>query len=198
MGVQALGALLGAVAVGMLSLTPRLSIALAGLTPPIPGDDTEHPEHDNDIRAVRGHRALTGLTAGCSAATALGSVLVAFGGRYSVTAAAVAFTAAVGLALLLRSRTYVSGRCRTALSLGGFCCLAAMFVLVVARSPAHGGWVGVVAVGVGLAVLIPTTVHSPAAGRLVDAIEYGALAGVAPLALWLTGALDAVRGLGPM
>ncbi|WP_198538765.1 type VII secretion integral membrane protein EccD [Mycolicibacterium wolinskyi] len=204
LSASAVGAVLSAVAMGALSLTPRLSIALAGLTPPIPGDETDGTEThgdtgiSTDALAERGRRALVGLVTGCSAAAALGTLLVAVDSRHAVTPAALALAAAVGVALLLRSRSHASGRCRNMLTISGFCSLTAMFALVVVWSPGYGSWTGAAAVAVGLAVLSPAAVTSPAAIRVVDAVEYIALAAVAPLACWLTGIADAVRGLGPL
>ncbi|WP_235624000.1 type VII secretion integral membrane protein EccD [Mycolicibacterium goodii] len=191
LAVQAFGAFLGALGMAALSLSARMSIAVAKLTP---GEVSA--ADDVDALAARGHRVLFGLVAGSSAAAALGAVLVAIGARASVTFAAVAFDAAVGAALLLRGGSYASGWCRTMLSGTGFCALTAMFALVVAWAPAQGNWAGVLAVAGGLAVLGPGTVTSAALGRAADTVEYAALAAVAPLACWLAGVLDMVRGFG--
>ncbi|MEV0670995.1 type VII secretion integral membrane protein EccD [Mycobacterium sp. NPDC050441] len=196
-----LGSLVSSLGVGLLPLTPRLSIALAGLTPPVPeypgaeSDVSNNSTFDVEARALVGHLHLVSLVAGCSAAAALGTAILAFAGPARVTAVEVAFAAAVGVALLLRSRTYASGRCRTAASISGFLSLTAAFILVVAWLPAHGSWTGIVAVGTGIAVLWPVTIQSPVAARVADALEYGALAAVVPLACWLAGAFDFVRDL---
>lgn len=194
----ALGSVVSALGVGLLPLTPRLSIALAGLTPPVPeypGADDEVDGCDADTRALVGHRYLAGLVAGCSAAAALGTAILAFAGPQRVMAVEVAFVAAVGVALLLRSRTYGSGQCRTVAGISGFLSLTAAFILVVAWHPAHGSWSGIVAVGTGVAVVWPVAIQSPIAARVADALEYGALAAVVPLAFWLTGLFDVVRDL---
>lgn len=194
-GVPAFGAGLGALGMAALSLSPRMSIAIAGLTPDAVAE-VSSTHGDVDARAARGHRILLGLVAGSSAAAALGAVLVAVAGYDTVTFAAIAFTAAVGLSLLLRGRSHVSGRCRTMLTVNGFCALTATFALVVAWTPPHGNWAGAVAVAGGLTVLGPASVTGPATHRAADAVEYAALAAVAPLACWLAGLLDAVRGFG--
>ncbi|TGB44445.1 type VII secretion integral membrane protein EccD [Mycolicibacterium peregrinum] len=194
-----LGSLVSALGVGLLPLTPRLSIALARLTPPVPGyPDDEMPEPDGfdvDSRALAGHRYLAGLVAGCSAAAALGTAILTFAGPRRVTAVEAAFAAAVGVALLLRSRSYGSSRCRTVAGISGFLSLTAAFVLVVAWDPVHGNWTGFLAAGIGIAVVWPLTIHNPAAARVADSLEYAALAAVAPLACWLAGAFDIVRDL---
>ncbi|MFV8242394.1 type VII secretion integral membrane protein EccD [Mycolicibacterium peregrinum] len=194
-----LGSLVSALGVGLLPLTPRLSIALARLTPPVPGyPDDEMPEPDGfdvDSRALAGHRYLAGLVAGCSAAAALGTGILTFAGPRRVTAVEAAFAAAVGVALLLRSRSYGSSRCRTVAGISGFLSLTAAFVLVVTWDPVHGNWTGFLAAGIGIAVVWPLTIHNPAAARVADSLEYAALAAVAPLACWLAGAFDIVRDL---
>ncbi|WP_273732903.1 type VII secretion integral membrane protein EccD [Mycolicibacterium septicum] len=202
LATPAWGAVVGALGLGLLPFAPRLSIALAGLTPPVPGyPDTEDEvaadeESDAEARARHGHRNLVSLVAGCSVAAALGTTTLALAGARRVTAVEVVFAAAVGVALLLRSRTYASGHCRTAPAICGFLSLTAAFVLMVAWDPTRGSWAGILAVGAGVAVLWPVTVQSPVAARLADAVEYGALAAVVPLACWLAGAFDLVRDLG--
>jgi type VII secretion integral membrane protein EccD len=197
MATAALGALLATTALGALTMAPRLSIALAGLTPPVPGDDDE-PDGDVAGRAVRGHRTLAGLVAGFSAAAALGAMFVVIGARQSVTPAAVAFTGVVGTALVLRARSHASGLCRIALTTAGFFAVTATFVLVVAWSPTSANWAAGIAVGAGLAALAPvapTTAGGHRALRILDAVEYLALSSVVPLACWLAGVFELARGL---
>ncbi|WP_135452947.1 type VII secretion integral membrane protein EccD [Mycobacterium sp. DL99] len=202
LATPALGAVVSAVGMALLPLTPRLSIALAGLTPAVPGypDSDEEILDDNafdaDARALLGHQNLVGLVAGGAVAAALGTAILALAGLRQVTVIEVAFAAAVGVALLFRSRTYAPGRCRTVPAVCGFLSLTATFILVVAWNPAHGSWTGILAVGTGIAVIWPVTVQSPVAARLADAIEYLALAAVVPLACWLAGAFDLFRDLG--
>ncbi|MGV0813514.1 type VII secretion integral membrane protein EccD [Mycolicibacterium boenickei] len=197
MSTPASGVVLSALAVGLLPLAPRLSIALAGLTPPVPDPDTlDDNEFDADARARGGHRNLVGLVVGCSTTAALGTAILALTGIRQVTAVEVAFAAVVGVALLLRSRTYASGGCRSGPAVSGILSLTAAFILVVAWAPGQGSWTGILAVGAGIALLWPVTVKSPMAARVADAVEYGALAAVVPLACWLTGGFDVVRNLG--
>ncbi len=196
------GAVVGALGLGLLPFAPRLSIALAGLTPPVPGypvaedEVAADEESDAEARALHGHRNLVSLVAGCSVAAALGTTILALAGARRVSAVEVVFAATVGVALLLRSRTYASGHCRTAPTICGFLSLTAAFALMVAWDPTRGSWAGILAVSAGVAVLWPVTVQSPVAARLADAVEYGALAAVVPLACWLAGAFDLVRDLG--
>ncbi|HTM83802.1 MAG TPA: type VII secretion integral membrane protein EccD [Mycobacterium sp.] len=196
--LPALGAILATLGLGVLSVAPRLSIALADLTPSIPDLDAEPEESPRDrdeLRAAHGHRTLTGLVTGCCGAVALGVLLVAAGARNPVTPAAIAFTAAIGVALALRARSYAASHCRAALTAAGLIGMAATFVLIAAWLPSHANWLGAAAVGAGLAALVPTAAAGPAALRAVDALEYGALAVVVPLTCWLAGIFDLVRSL---
>ncbi|MED5812658.1 type VII secretion integral membrane protein EccD [Mycolicibacterium sp. 050232] len=202
LATPALGAVVSAVGLGLLPLTPRLSIALAGLTPAVPGQpDTEEPvagddRSDADGRALLGHQILVGLVAGGAVAAALGTAILALAGLRQVSAVEIAFAAAVGVALLLRARTYASGSCSAAVAFCGFLSLTATFILAVAWAPAHGRWAGILAAAAGVAVVWPVTVRNPVAARLADVIEYGALAAVVPLACWLAGAFDLFGDLG--
>lgn len=196
MPAAALGALLATAALGALSIAPRLSIALAGLTPAVPGDHDD----DDDItgRVLVGHQALAGLVTGSSAAAGLGTVLVAVAARQSVTPAALAFTGAVAVALVLRARSHASGLCRTALIAAGFTAVTATFVLTVAWLPMSANWAAGVAVGVGLTALVPVAPSTAATHRtvrIIDATEYLALASVVPLACWLAGLFEWAWGL---
>lgn len=202
MPAAALGALLATAALGALSIAPRLSIALAGLTPAVPGDhDDDHDDDDDDDitgRVLVGHQALVGLVTGSSAAAGLGTVLVAVAARQSVTPAALAFTGAVAVALVLRARSHASGLCRTALIAAGFTAVTATFVLTVAWLPMSANWAAGVAVGVGLTALVPvapSTAATHRAVRIIDATEYLALASVVPLACWLAGLFEWAWGL---
>lgn len=205
LSTPAVGAVVSALGMGLLPLTPRLSIALAGLTPPVPGhlEDQREVLSDNvfdasgdDTRALLGQQNLVGLVAGSATAAALGTTLLALAGRHRVTVIEVAFTAAVGVALLLRSRSYASGTCRVLTVACGFLSLTASFTFLAAWDPGHGSWTGMLAVAAGIAVIWPVTVQSPVTERLADVVEYAALAAVVPLACWLAGAFDLVRDMG--
>ncbi|MBU9763777.1 type VII secretion integral membrane protein EccD [Mycobacterium sp. TNTM28] len=198
---SSVGAFLAALAVGLLPVTPRLSLALAGLTPPMPGEPvdagTGMDRHVPDVDAAvdRCRRNLAGLVWGCAAAAALGSVVLACAAARARTVE-IAFAAVVGVALLLRARGYACRRCQTGLLVGGFWVLTATFALVVTWLPHHGNLVGMLVVGAGIGLLSPVTVRHPRAGRLADTLEYATLAAVLPLGVWLTGAFDLVPGLG--
>ncbi|WP_231737643.1 type VII secretion integral membrane protein EccD [Mycobacterium sp. IS-1742] len=178
---QAAGVVLALLALGALSLSPRLSVVLSGLAPA--PSLTDPPVADADRRAAAGHRVLVGLVIGVGAAACAGTAVVSIAvlrgaGHWPSSAA---FCAVVGAALLLRSRCYAAGRCRWALAMSGLFSLATAFVIVAVR---HGDWVAVIAVCAGVAAIVRESPSepSPVASRSVEVFEYVVLAAVAPVA----------------
>jgi type VII secretion integral membrane protein EccD len=172
---------LALLAIGALSLAPRLSVLMSGLAPA--PSLTDEPVADGDRRAAVGHRLLVGLVIGVCAAAGVGAVVVAVGclGGAGHWLSSSAFCAVVGAALLMRSRCYAAGRCRWALSLAGLCSITAALVIVATR---YGHWAAVVAVCAGVTVMVreSTEEPSPVASRAVEVLEYAVLAAVVPLA----------------
>lgn len=178
---HAVGVVAVVLALGAMSLAPRVSVLAAGLAPP-PSLSAE-PVDDADRRARAGHRILVGLVVGISAAAAVATTGVAVcclrGEGHTVSTAV--FCAVTGSALLLRARCYSAGPCRWALTLSGLCSLTAFFVTVAATG---GRWATMAAVGVGVMVIVADDRGelSPVAARAVDVVEYAVLAAVAPAA----------------
>jgi type VII secretion integral membrane protein EccD len=199
--VSTTGAALSVLSLGTLGVAARLSIAVAGLAPAMPSP--EYPAEDDPAqvtpRAVTAHDSLTGLVIGSAGAAAFGAVLVASGcvndGRLWPNASV--FAAVVGLVMVLRARTHIDKRRRTALVVGGMAASAAGVGLVVVSAPEQANCVCVLATVVGLSMLggaFGVTV-SPLARRAVEVLEYLALAAVVPLACWVGGLYGLVRGL---
>lgn len=175
------GVALALLAIGALSLAPRLSVLLSGLAPA--PSLTDEPLPDAARRAAAGHRILVGLVIGICAAASIGAAMVAAGGlsgaRHWLSGSA--FCAVAGAALLLRSRCYAAGRCRWALTLSGLCSLTAAFVAMAMR---YGPWAALVAVCAGVTVIVRERPDepSPLAVRSVEVLEYAVLAAVVPVA----------------
>jgi hypothetical protein len=89
-------------------------------------------------------------------------------------------------------------RRRTALVIGGMAATAAGVALVVVSAPGQANWVCLLLItSVGVSVLggqLGATVN-PVARRAADVMEYLALAAVVPLACWVGGLYQLVRGL---
>jgi type VII secretion integral membrane protein EccD len=200
--VSTMGAALSTLSVGALGAAARLSIAVAGLAPAMPSSAHCVAETDpaqEASRSVSAHHTLTGLVVGSAGAAALGAVLVASGcvdgGRHWPKGAL--FAAVVGLVMVLRARTHIDMRRRTALVVGGMAASAAGLILVVVSAPGQGSWVCLLVTAVGLSMLgaaLGATVN-PLAGRAVEVLECLALASVVPLACWVVGLYGLIRGL---
>jgi type VII secretion integral membrane protein EccD len=194
----AAGVALVVLSMGVLGVAARLSIAITGLTPRFPAADEGQTDDVDEAQAAFAHRTLTGLVAGASSSAALGSVLVAWGelDNDSWLSSAV-FTAVVGLALLLRARTHSAIQRRIVLTAGGMVSIAAGFAVVVVSTPAQAHWMTVVAAAAGagaLCWLFGMTVN-PVVRRVIKLLEYLALTAVIPLACWVVGLYELVRGL---
>ncbi|BBZ26920.1 type VII secretion integral membrane protein EccD [Mycolicibacterium madagascariense] len=179
----ATGALLASIAVAQLALAPRIAAWATGLAPPDARCDAAE-------RAVRAHAVLSGLVAGAAAGGAAGAVVAAVGARTSASGAPAILDVLIGVALLLRARTYadpprqswlVAGAV-VAIAAGGaawpvlLCPVAGMLVLtglVAARGPTIG----------------------PAAARLIDRAEYAVLVAILPVAAWAAGVHDLLARL---
>ena len=195
------GALLGVISLAMLAAAPRVSMALAGTKPAMPSaDETDDPDIDGATEhAVLTHRTLTGLVTGASACAAIGAAVAAFGelrdGGSSLTA--VALPAAIGLVLVLRTRTYVDCLRQSILAASGVLCATACVAVCAMSMPAHAHWVGLIAVATGVAALSPLlgVTVSPVVRRSAEIIDYLAIAAVAPAACWVAGLFGFVRGM---
>lgn len=190
--VALIGATLVTVSLGVLTASPRMAIAMAGLVDQV---------SDVHSRAARGHHMLTGLLVGSASSAALGAavVAVAAGSDDNTDAAswvrAAAFTAAVGVLLVLRSRSHSDLHRKTVLLVCGIVSLTAGFVLIVVAIPDQVTWPSLLAAAAGLAVVWPAPVVSPLLRRAVDVGEYVALAAVVPLACWVADVYSVVRDL---
>ncbi|ORB20825.1 type VII secretion integral membrane protein EccD [Mycolicibacterium monacense DSM 44395] len=175
------GVALALLALGALSLAPRLSVLLSGLAPAPSLTDELLP--DAAHRAAAGHRLLVGLVIGICAAACIGTAVVAIGGLSGARhwLSGTAFCVVAGAAMLLRSRCYAAGACRWALTLSGSCSLTAAFVVAAMR---YGPWAAAVAVCAGVTVIVRESPGepSPLAARSVEVLEYAVLAAVVPVA----------------
>lgn len=183
------GAALAVVAVAGLSAAPALTVAVTGLGP-------ARPDPDGGTVAAA-HRLLTGLVAGLCAAAVLGAVAVVTDAGAPGPVPFV-FVAVVGALLLLRQRTHRDPRRRLALRACGVAALAVAAAAGVLAAPGHAHWICAAAVtGVGAAVAAesPGAEPGPVRRQALQAGEYLALAAVVPLAAWVSGAYEFVRGM---
>ncbi|WIM87635.1 type VII secretion integral membrane protein EccD [Candidatus Mycobacterium wuenschmannii] len=177
-----IGAGLAAASLAVIEAAPSISVALARLS-------AEEPQH-----ARRAHAWLTSLIAAPSAAAALGVVCAA--SRMSTSATI--FAVVVGSVMILRARTHHDVTRAVSLIVCGSVCVGAAFLAFAVAHPRHTLPVAGLCVALGVATLGlgGNRVNvSPGVRRSIELVESAAFAAVAPLALWLSGLLGAIRGL---
>ena len=196
--VARLAAVVSAIAVGLLTILPRVSVRMAGLPPPV--IPTTHEEmlradaawqvtNPEEIRfqSRLAHTYLAGLVLGAALVAGIGAVFAATGG----TLAGPVFATVVIAVLLLRSRGYVTAAASIApLATGLIAALVLAFGLA---------WNGprLARLGVTAAVLVAGAVaiwlvrtggrreSSPVVRRSVDIVEAILVIATFPLALWV-------------
>lgn len=180
------------VAVGGISVLPRLTIQLAKLPlPQVPGSaedleaDTGFPDYAAiERRAGIAHEYLTGMIIGCGAVAAVGAVLSASDGAFGVI-----FAVVVTAVLLLRARSYANGSQAIALLTSGMVAAVGLVLAWMVVAPpfallfAFGGLAAAAALAIVLGVVFPTRRFSPPLRRSVDLAEAILIASVLPLAL---------------
>lgn len=190
----------GLVSLALLSVAPRASIALAGLSAhlAIP----EAPEVDPSgarvhRQALRADSWLTALLAGLAVSAAVGAVVTVVAGapRLSCTA----FATLTGALLLSRSRSTDTRKMLT-FAISGIAIAATTFGVAAARAAVHGPWIAAattasVAAAMYLGFVGPSRLVSPVLRRSIDLLEWLALAAMVPVTCWICGIYGAVRGL---
>ncbi|WP_310783869.1 type VII secretion integral membrane protein EccD [Mycobacterium sp. Z3061] len=187
---HAVGSVTALACLGLIEVSPRLSIRLAGLVPGIEHDDPR-PESELTARALRADSWLTGLRGGGAAAAAVAAATAALAVHRAIALAAL--TAAV---LMLHART---DRARAPMYvIIGIGTLTTTFVIAAVDLPQQAPWIAALSAAAAAAAIYLGFVApavTPVARRGVNAMGCIALAAVAPLACWTCGAFGAVRGL---
>ena len=181
---------MSAVALGAISVLPRVTIQLARLPlPQVPGsaadlqEDTGFPDYAAiERRAGLAHEFMTGMIIGSGAAAAIGAVWAATGG----SPFGIALGAVVATVLLLRARSYANGSQAIALLISGMATVGGLLVAwMLTGSPlaVFFGLLGLAALALLLGVVVPRRRFSPVLRRSVDVTEAILIASVLPLAL---------------
>ncbi len=169
--------------VGLLEMSPRMSIVLAGLSP------TRLREDHLATKAIHADRLLTSLFAGFAWSAAVGAVVTD----------RVAFSIVTGALLLLRARSLDKTR-MLVFGSSGTVTIATTFAVAAVAAPQHGpAIVAMTAVLAAVAIYLGSaTSLSPVGRRGVELVECVALVAMVPLTCWICGLLTAVRGLNPL
>jgi type VII secretion integral membrane protein EccD len=189
MPAAATGAALATASLGLLALAPRVSVSAAALGP-------EHWSGPMEDRAARGHAVLTGLVVGGAIGAAGGAALVAVAAADATSTAPagpVTLTAVTAVVLLLRARTYVDPARQIPLLAGGLVSIAACLLILFSACLQYVGWSCAVLLASGLVAAREPSIGA-VASRLLDRVEYTALAAVPPVACWVGGVYAIVGG----
>jgi type VII secretion integral membrane protein EccD len=181
--LHAIGSVSTLVSIGLLEISPRMSIVLAGLSP-------TRLRHDQlATKAIPADRLLTSLFAGFAWSAAIGAMVTD----------GVAFSTVTGALLLLRAGSPDRTR-MLVFSSSGTATIATTFAVAAAAAPQHGpAIVAVTAVLAAAAIYLGSaTSLSPVGRRAVELVQCVALVATVPLACWTCGLFTAVRGLNPL
>ena len=126
--------------------------------------------------------------------------MVVFDGHDTRVWVRAAFAITVSAALIFRGCQQRGAARSTSVLIAGFLCVTAVFTSMVISSPANGAWICLVAVVTGAGGLCLTRIDlpsrlSPLTRRSLEAVDYISVAAVVPLAFWIGGVFDVVRGL---
>lgn len=193
-----------AVALGALSMLPRVTIQLAKLPLPSVPRDAEDLREDSgfpDFRVIeertgRAHEYMTGMIVGCGVTAALSAVLAASShGIWGVLECA-----AVAAVLLLRGRTYANGAQAVALLLTGMLTAGGLLIGWTVEASATDrliyvfGALLVLAAGtLVVGIMFPEQRFSPVLRRAVDVVEAVLIVSVLPLALAVMNLYSTIR-----
>jgi type VII secretion integral membrane protein EccD len=195
-----------AVALGAISVLPRLTIQLARLPlPQVPGSAQDLQEDDGrlpDYTAIErrtglAHEFMTGMIIGSGAVAAISAVWAATDGALGVALGAV-----VAAVLLLRARSYANGSQAIALLISGMVTVGGLVVTWL-MTPApfsrllliFCGLLVLAGLAIVLGVIFPRRRFSPVLRRSVDVAEAILIASVLPIALGVMDLYDTFRSL---
>ncbi len=193
--LAASGAVLGTLALGVLSVAGRIALALNGLRPPFPGDGIGAAPVPG-AAAVGGRAVFAGLVTGGAAATALAAGAIATGCLGAASwLPGFALAAVLAALLLLRTRCYADPRCRTALGWCGLICATTAVALATVSAPRYAGPAVVLTVALAGWCRAGGGKRASSWARGGDVAEYILLAGVVPLACWVADVYGLVRSM---
>ncbi|MCM6776132.1 type VII secretion integral membrane protein EccD [Nocardia sp. CDC159] len=211
---KAIGAIAAAVALGALSLAPRVSMLLAKLPlPPVPSpgtpiDPTEDDPDDHralpsmEVLRAKSERArmyLAGLVTATTLVTVTGALAAADPQASSPYWPGIALALVCSVVLMFRSRTYAGAEQAVVLIAGGSAILLLLMIgaAVTVEQPLAVFAAAMVMVvgGLILGIVIPNQQATPPMRRAVELLEYAFVAAVVPLVFWVAELYQLVRSL---
>lgn len=182
---------------GLLGAAPRMSIALAGLSPRFATTDFADPEPSGSrvpAQAIRADRWLVSLRAGLSSSAGVAAALTVLAGAPRLSC--MAFGTVTAALFLLRCRSG-AGAGLLSFATGGTLIAATTFGVTVLRMQMPGPLLAAATALAAAAMYLgfAATSSSPVALRCVEVLEWLAWSALVPLACWISGLYGAVRGL---
>lgn len=206
--LRALGAISAVIALALLEAAARMSILSSGLSPRLSSasdaDFAATPVTLNRVstQAIRADGWLTSLVAAFSTAAAVGAVSTVAAGYAGAGQrfGSIVLATLTGLSLLLRARSEAHQTRTMVLIVNGIATLSAPLAIPAIAAPGSGSWTGAMIVtaamlAFGLGLRTPAIACSPVLRRSAEVAEYLTLIVAAPLACWIAGLYDIVRGL---
>lgn len=212
--VKAIGAVVAALGLAGLSLSPRVSMLLAKLPlPPVPSpgtpiDPTEDDPDDHralptlDALRARSERArnyLAGLVSATTLVTVAGALLATNAGAEDPYWPGIALALVCAVVLMFRSRTYAGAEQAIVLIAGGSAIVLIMLVGVAVemRQPlvVFGAALVMLISALVMGLIVPNQSATPPMRRAVELLEYAFVAAVLPLVFWVADLYSLVRGL---
>ncbi|MCV7409186.1 type VII secretion integral membrane protein EccD [Mycobacterium florentinum] len=191
--LQVIGAASALVSLGLLGVSARVAIVLAGLSP-----KTVHTAPDDlAARAIRADAWLASLLAAFSSSAATGAIVTVIAGTPRLACTALGL--ATGGLLLLRTDSVAGRRILTGV-IGAVATIGTTFGAAALRAPEHGAWVAaatalLVAGALYLGFVAPATSLSPMTRKSVELLECLVLIAMVPLTCWVCGFYGAARDL---
>ncbi len=211
---RAIGAGAAVLALGALSLAPRVSMLLAKLPlPPVPSpgtpiDPTEDDPDDHralptmEVLREKSERArmyLGGMVGATTLVTVVGALAGCNPGAHSPFWPGIALALVAAVVLLFRSRTYASAELAVVLIGGGAAILLAVMLgaaFTQSQPLAVFGAAMILLIGALICgLVIPNQTATPPMRRAVELLEYGFVAAILPLAFWVADLYSIIRSL---
>ncbi|MEG8180199.1 type VII secretion integral membrane protein EccD [Nocardia terpenica] len=211
---KAIGGVAAALALGALSLAPRVSMLLAKLPlPPVPSpgtpiDPTEEDPDDHralpsmDVLRMKSERArmyLAGLVAATALVTVVGALASTDPEAHTPFWPGVALALVCAVVLMFRSRTYAGAEQAVVLIVGGSVILLVMMIgaAFTQHQPlaVFGAAMAMLIGALILGIIVPNQSATPPMRRAVELLEYAFVAAVLPLVFWVAELYTLVRSL---
>ncbi|MCA2210264.1 MULTISPECIES: type VII secretion integral membrane protein EccD [Nocardia] len=212
--VKAIGAVVAALALAGLSLSPRVSMLLAKLPlPPVPSpgtpiDPTEDDPDDHRAlptldnlraRSERARNYLAGLVSATTLVTVVGALLATNPSADDPYWPGIALALVCAVVLMFRSRTYAGAEQAVVLIAGGAAIVLLMLIGVAVgmEQPlvVFGAALVILVAALVIGLIVPNQSATPPMRRAAELIEYGFVAAVLPLVFWVADLYSLVRGL---